>query len=62
MMANTMKDDGEVGAEANGECPDEMNLVNIPRTKSCHSWRHYTLDTYSETDWYKNFYKAINYI
>ena len=38
-----MKDDGEVGAEvcakANPGCPDEMNVVNIPRLKSCHSWR-----------------------
>ena len=39
LMTNIMKDDGEVSAEVSPECPDEMNIVNIPCPKSCHSWR-----------------------
>ena len=36
-VTNTMKDDDEVGAEANPACPDEMNVANVPGPKSCHS-------------------------
>ena len=30
LVMNTMKDNGEVGAEKNPEHPDEMSVVNIP--------------------------------
>ena len=31
LVTNTMKDNGEVGAEANPERPDAMSVVNIHR-------------------------------
>ena len=34
LIKRPMKDDGELGAEANPECHDEMNVVNIPSPKS----------------------------